>query len=78
MKSTTKVIPGEKSGRQSYSRDKINARRDARRADADARQAAYNKLTVQQRIDRATARRGESYREITRLTQPLISATRKP
>lgn len=71
MKSTTKSIPGEKSGRHSYSRDKINARRDARRADADARQAAYNKLTAQQRIDRATVRRGESRREISRLTKLL-------
>ena len=74
MKSTTKVIPGEKSGRQSYSRDKINARRDVRRADARSRQTAYNKFTsAATDIDRATVRRGESRREISRLTKLLKS-----
>lgn len=41
--------------------------REARREDAAKRQAAHDKLTVEQKIAKAAQRPGESSREITRL-----------
>lgn len=58
-----------KSGRKGYSNAKRNARRDQRRADAEARQLRYDKLTVKEKIALAQSRRGESKREIARLTK---------
>lgn len=41
--------------------------REARRADAEKRQAEHDKLTVEQKIAKAASRPGESNREIVRL-----------
>lgn len=45
--------------------DKIT--RKNRREAAEKRQATYDALSIQQKIVRASERRGESYKEITRL-----------
>ena len=46
-------------------------RRPERRVEAESRQQAYNTLTVQQKIDRANARQGNSAVEIARLEVTL-------
>lgn len=48
---------------------KINNRsvRELRRTQAEKRQSAYNSLSVDQKIERAKERPGESYRELVRL-----------
>lgn len=50
-----------------YSHVIADARMAQRRADANARQAEYNALSVEDRITLARSRRGESKREISRL-----------
>jgi hypothetical protein len=50
--------------KQAKRRAKLNARRDA----ADERMAQHDALSVAQKIAKAKSRRGESKREIARLT----------
>jgi len=58
-------------GREHYSHDKADARKDKRSFEADARQLKYNDLSVKERIARAKSRRGESKRETARLEKLL-------
>ncbi len=60
-------VPTRK-GREHYSHEKANARIDKRRQEAEARQREYAKLTVDQKLTLAKSRRGESKREVARLT----------
>lgn len=48
-------------------RDNSTAARTRRREAAEDRQAAYDKLTIDQKITRAAKRPGNSHKEITRL-----------
>lgn len=64
-----------KKGRESYNSTVLHAKRDKRRLEADARQREYNKLTVAQKIERAT-KRGGSVRELARLNK-AVKASKK-
>lgn len=50
---------------------KLREKREKLRAEAIERQAAYDKLSVKQRIALAMSRRGESKKEIKRLRKQL-------
>jgi len=50
-----------------YSFDKQQARRDTRRLEAEARQEAYDKLSVSERLVLIASRPGDSKRELRRL-----------
>ena len=47
-----------------------------RKEEAEQRQAAHNKLTIEQKIAKAKSRRGNSKKELARLMEEL-NATRK-
>ena len=47
-----------------------------RKEEAEKRQAAHNKLTIEQKIAKAKSRRGNSKKELARLMEEL-NATRK-
>lgn len=50
-----------------YSSAKLRAKRQQRFEDACDRQASHDCLTIQEKIEKARSRRGESKREIARL-----------
>lgn len=60
-----------------YNFSKQQARRDKRTLEAENRQAVYDKLTLQQRIDLAKSRRGKSKQEIARLTKKIEKTSAK-
>jgi hypothetical protein len=62
----------KKKGRANYSSAISRANRKRKRLEAEHRDTIYVDLTVQQRIDRAKDRRGESKREIARLGKLLV------
>jgi hypothetical protein len=65
-KQETKKRPVKVNG---YSNVKRLVKLNRKRATADQRQAAYDKLTPKQKLERCAARRGESKREVARLTK---------
>ena len=54
-------------GRVVYSHAILDAKKDRRRQEAEARQRDHNMLTTAQKIKKAKARVGESKRELARL-----------
>jgi len=62
-----------KKGREQYSSEKLHARRNKRRNEAEKRQAIYDGLSIQARIAVARGRRGDSKREIARLEKRLAA-----
>lgn len=54
-----------------YSSVVLKAKRAAKRAEAEERQARYDQLSLKDKIKRAESRDGESKREITRLKAKL-------
>lgn len=65
-------INGRPVKREGYSQQVRDAKRDKRRAQADARDCVYGNLTLAARLDAAHKRRGESKREITRLLKQAV------
>lgn len=65
-------------GRTHYSHAKADARQDRKRQAAEARQRAYDSLSVPKRIELAKSRRGESKREIARLEKLLVKVPAAP
>lgn len=63
----------KKRGREHYSSDKLWARREKRTAQAEERDAKHQSLTFQQRLEKARSRRGESKKEVARLTKLLAT-----
>lgn len=59
--------------RQVYNSTKLHAKRDRKRREAKDRQLTYNKLSVSERLSLAKSRRGESKREVARLSALLKS-----
>jgi hypothetical protein len=66
-----------KKGREEYSSDKLWARREKRTAQAEERDAKHQSLTLQQRLEKAQGRRGESKREVGRITK-LLAVQKTP
>ena len=62
----------KRKGRSNYSTAILRANRKRKRQEAEQRDAIYVGLSVQQRLDRAKSRRGESKREIARLGKLLV------
>lgn len=71
MQTSTSKRPVKTEG---YSNATRLAKLNARRADAKARQAIYDGLTIEQKQDRAASRRGQSTREYQRLEYIRIAA----
>lgn len=71
--STSSTGESLKKGRANYSFAVNRAQHNARRAEAEERDAIYVGLTIQKRIDRAKGRRGESKRELARLESLLAN-----
>lgn len=61
-------------GRTVYNSTKLHAKRDQRRFEANGRRLDYEKLTIKQRLQLAKSRRGESAREVSRLTVALTKS----
>lgn len=57
-----------------YNSAHLHAKRNRKRQEAEARQREHNSLTINEKIEKARSRRGESKREIARLTK-LAEAT---
>ncbi len=68
---TTEVKTTDKRKKNGYSNVKRLIRLNARRNEAKARNLAYGKLTVAEKIKVAQSRRGESKRELARLNRIL-------
>ena len=68
---TTSSTGEARKGREHYSHAKADARKDKRRDEAEDRQFKHDGLTTDQKIAKAKSRRGESKREIARLTKGL-------
>lgn len=51
-----------------------NHTRSVRREEAEARQAQYNALTLDQKIERAQSRYGKSSRELARLNEQKLAS----
>jgi len=62
---------------EGYSSVKLTAKRNRKRIDAEARQLAYEDLTLTQRLERAKARDGESKCEVARLETLIKEAKGK-
>jgi len=60
-----------------YSHAKADARRDAKRQQAEARQRAHEALTVEEKLAKCEARAGYSRQERRRLTATRVSLTKK-
>jgi hypothetical protein len=58
-------------GREHYSHAKADARKNKRRDEAEDRQIEHDVLDTDDKIAKAKSRRGESKREIARLTKGL-------
>jgi hypothetical protein len=56
-------------GREHYNSAILHQKRDQKRIDAEIRDREYQSLSVADRLKRAKSRRGESKREIKRLTK---------
>jgi hypothetical protein len=65
-------------GREHYSHVKADARKERRREEAEDRQAKYDSLSASAKIALVKSRRGESKRELARLTQLEAKAVVKP
>ena len=65
---------GGHKGREQYTHAKADARKDLRREEAEDRQAAYDALSITAKIARAKSRRGESKRELLRLSKKTDKA----
>lgn len=52
---------------EGYSQDKADAKRDRKRQEAEARQAAHDALTAEEKFAKTNSRRGASARESERL-----------
>ncbi len=65
----TKTV--DKRKKNGYSNKKRLARLNARRNETNARNLAHSKLTVAEKIAKASTRPGESKREVTRLNHIL-------
>lgn len=59
------------SARSSNAHTSTNADSQRKREEAAIRQAEYSALTIEQKIARASSRRGESRRELARLNAQL-------
>jgi len=59
-----------------YSSDLLRAKRNARVAESEERQSAYSAMSVQDRIDQAKSRRGNSKRELKRLNALLAAQSK--
>ena len=57
--------------RSRYSHAKGNIRKNTRREEAGERQSYYDSLTTNAKLAKAKSRRGESKREVARLTKGL-------
>jgi hypothetical protein len=53
---------------EGYSHDKADARRDRKRQEAEARQAAHDPLTIEEKFAKTNTRRGASARESERIS----------
>ena len=58
-------------GREHYSHAKADARKDKRRDAAEDRQIEHDSLTTDEKLAKAKSRRGESKREVARLSKGL-------
>lgn len=54
---------------EGYSSAALQAKRDRKRAEAEARQRSYNALTFDEKLEQIEDRRGASARELARVTQ---------
>lgn len=65
-----------------YNSAKIHAKRNRKRSEAESRKYDHDSLSIQEKIAKAKSRRGESKREIARLTAMLeaskVKVTPKP
>lgn len=68
---TPKKEANSSKGRKHYSHAILDAKKDKRREEGEARQREHDKLTTAQKIALAKSRPGESKREIARLTKKL-------
>ena len=64
----TKTAATVRKGRESYTFVKQQSRRNRRAEEANARQLEHDSLTVTEKVAKAKSRRGNSAKEITRLT----------
>ena len=69
---TSTGAPSLRTGRKDYCSATLHAKRNSRRIEAEARDRAYQALTVPERIKMVTAR-GGSVRELARLNK-LVKA----
>lgn len=69
--SVTSSTGEARKGRANYSHAKADARKHKRRDEAEDRQIEHDSLTPDEKIAKAKSRRGESKREIARLTKGL-------
>ncbi len=67
---TSTGAPATRKGRESYCSATLHAKRDSRRIEAEARDRAYQALTVKERI-KLVKSRGGSVRELDRLINKL-------
>lgn len=65
-----------KRGREHYSSAILHKKRDQKRFEAETRDEEYQSLSLTDRLKRAKSRRGESKREVDRITK-LIAAGKK-
>jgi hypothetical protein len=77
-KQTAEVKENVKKGREHYSHAKLDAKWAKMREQAEDRQEAHDKLSITQKIAKAKSRRGESKREIVRLTKQLAALKNAP
>jgi len=74
MANKIETVNGHRIKVNGYSSAKLQARRERRQLDAEQRQAAYDKLTTAQKIQRCQRRPGDSERELSRLRKEEINA----
>ncbi len=65
-----------KRGREHYSSAVLHKKREQKRLEAEERNKEYRSLSLSDRLKRAKSRRGESKKEVDRLTK-LIAAEKK-
>lgn len=69
--SVTSSTGEARKGRANYSHAKADARKHKRRDEAEDRQIEHDSLTTSEKLAKAKSRRGESKREIARLSKGL-------
>lgn len=73
-KNSNETKPVKRGKTNGYNSAHLHAKRNRKRQEAEARQQEHDTLTINEKIDKARARRGESNREIARLMK-LAEAT---